>query len=123
MKSHQNDPGESLLTSEQLPGEIRDKIYGYAMLQDGKQRTNGSRYHRGTIHTALLQTCRQINNEAKHFPLTINKLCFNSPLSALHFFAYRLPSTVSGLVKAVHVEFHVYDPQHEVSSLYNTPSK
>ena len=100
----------------QLPGEIREKIYGYALLQDGKQRVIGSRYHRGTIHTALLRTCRQVNKEAKHIPFTINRLCFAGPLSALHFFAFRLPSTVASFVKAVHVEYHYLGPHHEVSS-------
>lgn len=109
------DQERYLLTLEQLPGEIRDKIYGYAMLQDGQQRVPGSNYHRGTIHTALLQSCRQINKEARHFPLTINILCFNGPLSALYFFAYHLPPTVANFARGIHIEYPVNKPQYEVS--------
>ena len=91
------------------------------MLQCGNQRTtteriHSSRYHRGTIHTALLQTCRQINKEARHVPLSINRLCFAGPLNALHFFAFRLPSSVASFVKGVHIEYHYLAPYHEVSS-------
>lgn len=88
-----------------LPGEIREKIYGLAFLQDGKQRKSAS--HRGTIHTALLGTCRQVYNEARHLPFTINKLCFASPLFAHDFLGFLLAPTQRDLVTGMHVEFHI----------------
>lgn len=90
-----------------LSGEMREKIYGFAFLQDGKQRKTAS--HRGSIHTALLGTCRQIYNEARHLPLTINKLCFASPLFALDFLGFLLAPTQRDLVTSLHIEFHIYD--------------
>lgn len=39
-----------------LPGEIRERIYGYAFLQEGGQRKHPSTMHRGSIHTNLLRT-------------------------------------------------------------------
>ena len=88
----------------ELPGEIREKIYGFSFLQDGMQRECAS--HRGTIHTALLGTCHQINNEARHLPLTINKLCFSSALSAHDFLGFLLAPTQRDLVTGMHIEFH-----------------
>ena len=88
-----------------LPGEIREKVYDYAFLQDGKQRECAN--HRGTIHTALLGTCRLINNEARNLPLTRNRLCFNSPLFALDFLGFQLASTQRDLVTGLHVEFYI----------------
>ena len=88
-----------------LPGEVREKVYDYAFLQDGKQRKCAN--HRGTIHTALLGTCRQINNEARHLPLTRNRLCFNSPLYALDFLGFQLAPTQRDLVTGLHVEFYI----------------
>ncbi|CAF9934442.1 hypothetical protein IMSHALPRED_009721 [Imshaugia aleurites] len=88
-----------------LPGEIREKIYGYSFLQYGKQRRSPS--HSGSIHTALLGTCRQIYNEAGHLPLTINKLCFGSPLFAHDFFGFQLAPTQRDLVTGMHIEFHM----------------
>lgn len=90
-----------------LPGEIREKIYGFAFLQDGKQRKTAS--HRGSIHTALLGTCRQIYNEARHLPLTINKLCFGSPLFAHDFLGFLLAPTQRDLVTGMHIELYIYD--------------
>ncbi|KAK4696366.1 hypothetical protein P7C71_g1534, partial [Lecanoromycetidae sp. Uapishka_2] len=40
----------------ELPGEIREKIYGYTFLQEGLQRQHPSTKHRGFIHTNLLRT-------------------------------------------------------------------
>ena len=88
-----------------LPGEIREKVYDYAFLQDGKQRKCAN--HRGTIHTALLGTCRLINNEARNLPLTRNRLCFSSPLYALDFLGFQLASTQRDLVTGLHVEFYI----------------
>ena len=88
-----------------LPGEIREKVYDYAFLQDGKQRKCSN--HRGSIHTALLGTCRQINNEARNLPLTRNRLCFNSPLYALDFLGFQLASTQRDLVTGLDVEFYI----------------
>ena len=88
-----------------LPGEIREKIYNFSFLQHGKQRKAAS--HRGSIHTALLGTCRQIYNEARHLPLTMNKLCFSSPLSAHDFLGFLLAPTQKDLVTSIHIEFHM----------------
>lgn len=88
-----------------LPGEIREKIYGYSFLQNGKQRKCTS--HRGSIHTALLGTCRQIYKEAHHLPLTINKLCFASPLFAHDFLGFLLAPTQRDLMTSMHIEFHM----------------
>ncbi|CAF9915666.1 MAG: hypothetical protein ALECFALPRED_010297 [Alectoria fallacina] len=88
-----------------LPGEIREKIYGFSFLQNGKQRKSAS--HRGSIHTALLGTCRQIFNEARHLPLALNKLCFGSPLFALDFLGFLLAPTQRHLVTGMHIEFHM----------------
>ena len=91
----------------ELPGEIREKIYYFSFLQDGEQRKSAS--HRGSIHTALLGTCRQINNEARHLPLTINNLCFSSSLSAYDFLGFLLAPTQRDLVTSMHIEFHMRD--------------
>lgn len=91
----------------ELPGEIREKIYGFSFLQDGNQRRSAS--HRGSIHTAFLGTCRQIYNEARHLPLTINKLCFSSSLSAHDFLGFLLAPAQRDLVTSMHVEFQMRD--------------
>lgn len=87
-----------------LAQELRNKVYGFAMSQDGKQRT--SPYHRGTIHTALLSSCRQVYKEARHIPLSTNRLCFATPLHALNFLGFSLAPTVKDFVTSFHVEFH-----------------
>ena len=86
-----------------LPGELRQKIYGYAFLQDGDRRK--STYHRGTIHTALLQTCRQIYQEAGNLPLTVNTLNFASALYALNYLGFFLLPSQKDLITSIHVEF------------------
>ena len=65
-----------------LPGEIRDKIYRYNMKQYNMHRKR-SPYFKGTIETALLSTCRLINKEARHIPLSINTLFICKPFSCL----------------------------------------
>lgn len=90
-----------------LPGEIRERIYGFSFLQDGEQRKSAS--HRGSIHTALLATCRQIYREARYLPLTINKLCFGSPLLAHDFLGFLLAPTQRDLVTSMHIEFPMRD--------------
>ena len=87
-----------------LPGEIRDKIYGFAFLQAGIRRH--CQYHRGTIHTALLSTCRQVYKEAGHLPLSLNTLEFDGPLSALDFLGFKLIPTQRDLVKGLNIEYH-----------------
>lgn len=98
---------EGIFPFLKLPGEIREKIYSFSFLQYGKQRKAAS--HRGSIHTALLGTCRQIYNEARHLPLTLNKLCFSSALSALDFLGFFLAPTQKGLVTSIHIEFHMME--------------
>lgn len=90
-----------------LPGEIREKVYGFVFLQDGKQRKAAS--HRGSIHTALLGTCRHIYNEARHLPLTINKLCFGSSLFAHDFLGFLVAPTQRDLVTDMRVESYFFD--------------
>lgn len=90
-----------------LPAEIRDRIYGFAFLQDGNRRSAGFKEnHRGTIHTALLGTCRQIYKEASKLPLSLNRLNFGSPLHALYFLGFYLMPTQKELVTSLHIEFH-----------------
>ena len=98
-----------------LPGEIREKIYGYAFLQDGKQRKCAN--HRGTIHTGLLGTCRQVYNEARHLPLKINKLCFDSPVFAHDFLGFLLAPSQRDLVTGMHIEFYIGDFSNSTWSL------
>ena len=60
--------------------------------------------HRGKIDTAILATCRQINREARHLPLTINELVFKDPVYALHFFGSQLQPVQRNLVQRVSIE-------------------
>lgn len=92
-----------------LPGEIREKVYGYAFLQDGTRREIESTNHRGTIHTALLGTCRQVYKEAGHLPLSLNKLNFPSALYALDFLGFIMVPTQKTLVTAIHIEFYFHE--------------
>ena len=85
-----------------LAGEIRAKIYDYTMLADGKQRNSG--FFKGRIHTSILSTCRQINSEARHVPLTVNELCFQSSLDALNFFGFYLAPSQRNLVTSMHLD-------------------
>ena len=89
-----------------IPGEIRMKIYRYAFSQQGEQRQTAA--HRGTIHTALLKTCRTVYSEARHLPLTLNRLCFPGPLEALYFLGFRLAPTVRNLFTGLDIEFHLF---------------
>lgn len=97
-----------------LPGEIRDKIYGLAFLQDGNRRDLPNKHHRGTIHTALLGTCRQIYNEAGHLPLSLNTVNFSSALYGLDFLGFSLVPSRKELVTSVHIEF--YYPEFSTTS-------
>ena len=89
-----------------IPGEIRMKIYRYAFSQRGEQRQTAA--HRGTIHTALLKTCRIVYSEARHLPLTLNRLCFPGPLEALYFLGFRLAPTVRNMFTGLDIEFHLF---------------
>lgn len=89
-----------------LPGEIRDKIYGFAFLQDGNRRDTPAKHHRGTIHTALLGTCRQVWMEAGHLPLSLNTINFSSALYGLDFLGFSLAPSRKELVTSMHVEFY-----------------
>ena len=85
-----------------LPLELRKRIYTYAFAQRGEQRVTPT--HRGTIHTALLRSCRQIYKEAGELPLTVNQLCFDQSRSVLDFIGFSLHKTVRHLLKSLHVE-------------------
>ena len=93
-----------------LPAELRDKVYGFALLQDGNRRS--SPYHRGTIHTALLGTGRQVYREAVNMPLSLNTLNFSSALYALNFLGFLLVQEQASLITSMHIEFFY----HEFSS-------
>ncbi len=97
-----------------LPGEIRERIYGYAFLQDGNRRDMPKQYHRGTIHTALLGTCRQVWLEAGHLPFTLNTINFSSAVYGLDFLGFSLVPRRRELVTSVHVEF--YYPEFSTTS-------
>ena len=94
-----------------LPGEVRSKIEYYALRQVGTYRL--SPHFRGKIDTALLFTCRKINEEARHLPLTINSLCFGSPTCALKFL-FQLQPNQRHLVTKLHLEIQgpgaIHDP-------------
>ncbi|KAL6718483.1 hypothetical protein ACLMJK_004574 [Lecanora helva] len=90
-----------------LPGELRSKVYGYAFLQDGNQRL--SPYHRGTIHTAILRTCRLIYKEAGKLPLTLNTLNFASGLYTLSYLGFYLMPGQKNLLTSIHIEFYYRD--------------
>ena len=85
-----------------LAGEIRDKIYFYTLKQYGTCRK--SPYFRGNIDTAILSTCRQVNQEARHLPLAINDLWILNPVHALNFFGFLLPSAQRDLVTGLHLD-------------------
>lgn len=89
-----------------LPGEVRDRIYGYTFLPNGKQRQRQSAKHRGLIHTNLLRICRQVYQEAGTLPLTLNKISVSHPLHALDFFGFQLAPKLRHLVTGVHIEYH-----------------
>ena len=108
--SEEEDPPfvrEGVFPFLELAGELREKIYGYAFLQDGNRRK--SEYHRGTIHTALLRTCRQIYKEAANLPLTLNTLNFKSALMGLNYLGFFLNPGQHNLITSIHVEFPYYE--------------
>ena len=85
-----------------LAAEIRAKTYDYNMFAEGKQRCSG--FFKGKINTGILLTCRQINSEARHVPLTVNKLSFQSSLYALNFFGFYLAPSQRNLVTSMHLD-------------------
>ena len=90
-----------------LAGETRERIYGYTFLQDGNRQYSVN--HRGTIHTALLHTCRKVYNEARHMPLTINRLCFATPVDNLEFLGFFLAPSVRPLFTGLDIELQYVD--------------
>jgi len=97
---------EGIFPFLKLPGEIREKVYGFAFLQDGNRRDMPGKHHRGAIHTALLGTCRQVWMEAGHLPLSLNTINFSSALYGLDFLGFSLVPSRRELVTSVHVEFY-----------------
>ncbi|MCJ1472594.1 hypothetical protein MMC13_001243 [Lambiella insularis] len=95
-----------------LPGEVRTKIYNLALRQEGTSRT--SPYHRGTIDTAIVTTCRQINKEACHLPLAINRLWYSSSVYALFFVTVLLQPTQRHLIRNFHVDIRGFAEVHSV---------
>ena len=94
-----------------LPGEVRNRIEYYALRQVGTYRLSPN--FKGKIDTAILFTCRTINEEARHLPLTINSLCFGSPTCALKFL-FQLQPRQRHLVTRLHLEIRgpgvIHDP-------------
>ena len=98
-----------------LAGELRDKIYHLVLQQTGKDRTSIN--FKGTVDTAILSTCRQINKEARHIPLTTTKLSFLTPFQALHFLGIQLAPNQRHLVKALHLQINGW------ADIYGVPLK
>jgi len=99
-----------------LPGELRDKIYHYHLKAYGHRRK--STYYKGTVDTALLGTCRQINKEARHLPLSINMLSFVSPFQAYRFLGFKVQPAQKQLIKSVHVDVHGIQDFHATFAHY-----
>ena len=102
--------------SEAWNASLRHLLTAHSLFR-GYHTLKGTRPVCTTV--SLRNTC--INKEAKHVPLTINHLCFAGPLSTFHFLAFRLPSTVASLIKAIHIDYHYLGPHHEVRSLIWKP--
>lgn len=102
-----------------LPGEIRDKIYHYNLQQSGSYRK--SPCFKGTIETALIKTCRQVNQEARHLPLSINTLSFISPFQAYSFLGFEVVPAQKQFVKSVHVDVHGIGDFHRIFGSYLVP--
>ncbi|KAI9700848.1 MAG: hypothetical protein M1836_002218 [Candelina mexicana] len=99
-----------------LPTELRDKIYKYALKQSGRHRT--SSFLRGRIDTAILYTCRQINLEGStgsSLPLGNNVPSFPNTFSAFHFVASGVAPTQKQLVRSLHVDIQGMGELHTAS--------
>ncbi|KAF2437341.1 hypothetical protein P171DRAFT_526910 [Karstenula rhodostoma CBS 690.94] len=91
---------ETVFNFLQLPGEIRNLIYGYAFTSDKPinmvslgHSTIGRMDH---IAYKLLRTCKQVCREATPFLYTKNLFSFSTPQS-LHAFMIRFPNAVPHL--------------------------
>ncbi|KAI9881297.1 MAG: hypothetical protein M1830_005583 [Pleopsidium flavum] len=102
-----------------LPGELRNKVYHHNMKQYDRRRR--SFYFKGKIDTALLSTCRQVNKEARHIPLSINKLSFASPFHAYRFLGFGVASSQKQLVRSVHIDVHGMEDFHGLFVGYLLP--
>ena len=85
-----------------LPNELRQNIYLEAFLQSGSHRVSPN--HRGTIHTALLRTCRQVYEEAGHLPLALNQPCFKNANYAHDFIGFSLTAFTRPLFSSLVIE-------------------
>lgn len=103
----------------ELPGELRDKIYHHSLTR--YQGDRSSSFFRGTIYTALLSTCRQINREARHLPLSLNTFCFVDPLYAVRFIGFGLAPAQRQLVKSIQVDITGMGEFHELFSACLVP--
>lgn len=102
-----------------LPGELRNKVYHWNMKQYGEARRVP--FFKGRIDTALLRTCRQINKEARHIPLSINTLSFVNPFHAYRFLGFGVVPSQKNLLKSVHVDVHGLGDFHGLFSGYLLP--
>lgn len=98
-----------------LAGELREKIYHLVLQQTGKDRVSIN--FKGKVDTAILSTCRQINKEARHIPLTTTNLSFLGPFQALHFLGIQLAPNQRHLVKALHFQINGW------ADIYGAPLK
>ncbi|KAI9719801.1 MAG: hypothetical protein M1812_003290 [Candelaria pacifica] len=87
-----------------LPTELRDKVYKYALKRSGDLRKRTTPFLRGEMDTAILYTCRQINREARHIPLTINQLSFANSFTAFRFVASAVAPTQKQLVRSLQID-------------------
>lgn len=90
-----------------LAPELRKRTYGYTFIQEGLVRS--SQYHRGTIHTALLRTCRQVYKEAGNLPLMLNRPSFNDHVGILNFVGFCLTPKTRMHVTKVQLEMDIED--------------
>ena len=93
-----------------LAPELRKRTYGYIFIQEGLVRS--SQYHRGTIHTALLRTCRQIYKEASNLPLILNRPCFDNHVGILNFVGFCLTPKTRTQVTKIQLEMKIEDMYH-----------
>lgn len=66
-KPKTNQTAQGIFPFMTLPTELRNKIYKYVLKQSGDLRKRSTPFLKGTIDTAILYTCRQINREGMRF--------------------------------------------------------